>query len=118
MWRKRPGRRTARSRPTPRTWTAVITVDGYVQMLAARSERDDHDDQIMAAAHDAARLMRSTGAEYGQIDLFRHTQGVGDELVEWRTVTFDQRGLVVSANQMTEPYRDPISPTDGPDTTS
>jgi hypothetical protein len=47
--------------------------------------RDDHDEQIMAAAHDAARLMRRTGAEYGQIDLFRYIPGVGDEFVEWRT---------------------------------
>ena len=118
MWRKRTGRRIARSRAGPRTWTALITVDGSVQMPSARSERDDHDDQIMAAAHDAARLMRRTGADYGQIDLLRHTPGAGDEFVEWRTVTFDQRGLVVSANQMTEPYRDPISPADGPDSTS
>ncbi len=81
-------------------------------MRAPRSERDDHDDQIMAAAHEAARLMRRTGADYGQIDLIRHTAGVGDEFVEWRTVTFDQRGLVVSENQTTEPYRDPISPPD------
>jgi hypothetical protein len=39
----------------------------------------------MAAAHDPARLMRRTGAEYGQIDLFRYIPGAGDELVEWRT---------------------------------
>jgi hypothetical protein len=117
MWRKRPGRRSRRRRVPPRTWTAAVTVDGYVQMVASRSERDDHDDQIMAAAHDAARLMRSTGAEYGQIDLFRHTEGV-DEFVEWRTVTFDDRGLVVSANQMIEPYRDPIAPADDPDSPS
>jgi hypothetical protein len=115
MWRKRPVRRLAGSRSRPRTWTALVTVDGYVQMPTARSERDDHDDQIMAAANEAARLMRRTGAGYGQIDLFRHTQGVGDEFVEWRTVTFDQRGLVVSENQMAEPYRDPISPADGPE---
>jgi hypothetical protein len=114
MWRKRSGRRNASQPRGTRTWTAFITVDGYVHIPAARSERDDHDDQIMAAAHDAARLMRRTGADYGQIDLFRHADGIRDEFVEWRTVTFDQRGLVVSENQMTEPYRDPISPPDSP----
>jgi hypothetical protein len=40
-------------------------------MCHARSERDAHDDQIMAAAHDAAQLIHRTGAERGEIHLFR-----------------------------------------------
>jgi hypothetical protein len=120
MWRRRAGRSGRRLTDRPqraRTWTALVTVDGYVGLLAARSERDEHDDQIMAAAHDAARLMRRTGAEHGEIHLLRYSPGVGDELVEWRIVTFDQRGLVVSENQRTGPYRDPIAPMDEPDST-
>jgi hypothetical protein len=117
MWRRRQ-RRGSRRAAGPRIWTALITVDGYVQMPSARSETDDHDDQIMAAAHDAARLMRRTGADYGEIHLFRRVSSVEDELVEWRTVTFEERGLVVSENQKTEPYRDPIAPVDGSGSTS
>jgi hypothetical protein len=120
MWRRRSGRSGGGVTGRPqhaRTWTARITVDGYVALPAARSERDEHDDQIMAAAHDAARLMRRTGAEHGEIHLLRRSPSAGDELVEWRIVTFDQRGLVVSENQRTDPYHDPIAPADKPDGT-
>jgi hypothetical protein len=85
-----------------RTWTAVVTVPGYALMAAAFSERDEHDDQIMQAAHEALNLMRKSGADSGRIDLFRDTEGLGTEWVEWRTVTVDERGLVVSANQLTD----------------
>jgi hypothetical protein len=107
MWRRRSGRRTPSRLAGPRIWTAFYSVDGYIEMAATRSERDDHDEQIMAAARDVLRLMRRTGAEYGLIYLFRYTVGGGDEFVERRTVTMDERGLVVSANEKTEPYRDP-----------
>ena len=81
-----------------RTWTAVITVEGYNPMPATWSERDLHDDQIMQAAHDALRLMRASGAEVGLIDLFKDTGESGNQHVEHRTVSFDQRGIVVSQN--------------------
>jgi hypothetical protein len=81
-----------------RTWTAVITVAGYNPMPATWSERDLHDDQIMQAAHDALRLMRENGAEVGLIDLFQDTGESGNQFVEHRTVSFDQRGIVVSKN--------------------
>ena len=68
-------------------------------MAATWSERDEHDSQIMEAAHDAVRLMRSSGAESGIVDLFRSTgDDHFDEHVERRRVSFDERGLVVSAN--------------------
>jgi hypothetical protein len=81
-----------------RVWTAVITVAGYNPMVATWSDRDEHDDQIMQAAHDALRLMRAGGAEAGVIDLFKDTQEHGNEHVEQRTVSIDEHGIVVSAN--------------------
>jgi hypothetical protein len=81
-----------------RTWTAVVTVPGYAPIMASRSERDEHDSQLMRAAHDAVRLMRSSGAQFGMIDLFRSAGSYNDEHVERRSVTFDERGLVVSAD--------------------
>ena len=95
--RRRQAEQTGR-----RTWTAFVAVDGYARMVATPSARDEHDDQIMAAAHDAVRLMRSGGASSGRIDLFRDTEGPGTGWVEWRIVTVDERGLVVSANQLAE----------------
>lgn len=85
-----------------RTWTAVISVPGYNPMMAAWSERDQHDDQIMAAAHEALRLMASSDARIAVIDLFRNTRENGNEHVEQRTVRTDQRGIVVSANLTTQ----------------
>ena len=85
---------------THRTWTAVITVEGYFPMSATWSERDRHDDQIMQAAHEALRLMRTNGAEVGLIDLFRDTPETGNQHVEHRAVSVDQRGIVVSQNLM------------------
>ncbi len=84
-----------------RTWTAVITVAGYNPMPASWSERDCHDDQIMQAAHDALRLMRSNGAQFGVIDLFQDSPETGNQHAEHRTVTVDQRGIVVSQNLTT-----------------
>jgi hypothetical protein len=84
-----------------RVWTAVITVEGYNPMPATWSEKDDHDDQIMRAAHDALRLMRSNGAQIGLIDLFRDSPETGNQHVERRAVTVDQRGIVVSQNLRT-----------------
>lgn len=73
-------------------------------MLAAQSARDEHDDQIMQAAHDALRLMRAHGAEVGLIDLFQDTGGEhGNFHVERRTVSFDERGIVVSADTLGGP---------------
>jgi hypothetical protein len=73
-------------------------------MLAAQSARDEHDDQIMQAAHDALRLMRANGAEAGLIDLFQDTGGeYGNRHVERRTVSYDERGIVVSANMRDGP---------------
>jgi hypothetical protein len=73
-------------------------------MLAAQSARDEHDDQIMQAAHDALRLMRGNGAEVALIDLFQDTGGeYGNRHVERRTVSFDERGIVVSANMRDGP---------------
>jgi hypothetical protein len=40
-------------------------------MAATWSERDLRGDQIVQAAHDALRLMRSAGAQVGLIDLFK-----------------------------------------------
>jgi hypothetical protein len=92
-------RREAASGDRRRVWTAVVTVRGYAPMAATWSERDEHDSQIMEAAHDAVRLMRSGGAESGVIDLFRSTGDDHlDEHVERRSVSFDERGLVVSAD--------------------
>jgi hypothetical protein len=79
-----------------RTWTAVVTVEGYNPMPATWSGRDLHDDQIMQAAHDALRLMRSSGAQVGLIDLFKDTSESGNQHVERRSVSYDQRGIVVS----------------------
>jgi hypothetical protein len=42
--------------------------------------------------------MRSAGVEIGHIDLFEYTEEAGNQHVEHRTVTFDERGIVVSAN--------------------
>jgi hypothetical protein len=81
-----------------RTWTAVITVEGYNPMSATWSERDQHDDQIMHAAHEALRLMRASGAAVGLIDLFQDSPETGIQHVEQRTVTVDERGIVVSQN--------------------
>jgi hypothetical protein len=73
-------------------------------MLAAQSARDEHDDQIMQAAHDALRLMRANGAEVGLIDLFQDTGGeYGNRLVERRAVSVDERGIVVSADMRDGP---------------
>jgi hypothetical protein len=99
---RRSRRRHPAERAVSRTWTACVTVEGYARMVATLSARDNHDDQIMAAAHDAIRLMRSGGASSGRIDLFRATDGLGTEWVGWRIVTADERGLVVSANQLAE----------------
>jgi hypothetical protein len=84
-----------------RTWTAVITVAGYNPMPATWSDHDLHDDQIMQAAHDALRLMRSSGAPVGLIDLFKDSAESGNQYVEHRTVSYDQRGIVVSPNLLT-----------------
>ena len=84
-----------------RTWTAVITVAGYNPMPATWSDHDLHDDQIMQAAHDALRLMRSSGAQVGLIDLFKDSAESGNQYVEHRTVSYDQRGIVVSPNLLT-----------------
>jgi hypothetical protein len=74
MRQKRPGwRRTAKGEEH-RTWTACVTAEGYARMAATPSERDEHDDQIMQAAHDAVRLMGSSGAESGRIDLLPNTE--------------------------------------------
>jgi hypothetical protein len=54
-------------------WTAVISVPGYSPMSATWSEHDQHDDQILHAAHEALRLMRKSGAQFGVIDLFQNT---------------------------------------------
>lgn len=84
-----------------RTGTAAITVSGYNTMADTMSARDDHDDQIMQAAHEALRLMRSVGADVGYIDLFKYTEESGSQPVEQRTVGYDERGIVVSANLLT-----------------
>jgi hypothetical protein len=98
----------AADRDRRRVWTAVVTVRGYAPMAATWSERDDHDGQIMQAAHDAVRLMRSSGAQSGQIDLFRSTGDDHlDEHVECRSVSFDERGLVVSENLGAAGYAPP-----------
>jgi hypothetical protein len=77
----------------------VVTVPPYYTMVAAQSDRDEHDDQVMQAAHDALRLMRASGTEIGVIDVFQDTGGeCGNRHVERRTVSFDERGIVVSAN--------------------
>ncbi len=81
-----------------RIWTAVITVEGSNPMPATWSERDRHGDQIMQAAHDALRLLRTSGAQAGLIDLFQDSPETGDQHVEHRTVTVGQRGIVVSQN--------------------
>lgn len=81
-----------------RRWTAVITVAGYGPMASSFSEHDEHDDQIMHAAREAVRLMRRSGVNLGVIDLFENTEERGNQRVEQRTVRFEQRGLVVSAN--------------------
>jgi hypothetical protein len=93
----RIGRRVAAGK-RHRTWTGVITVEGYSPMAATWSDRDSHDDQIMQAAHDALRLMRAIGADVGHIDLFRETEESGNQHVEHRTVSLDQGGIVVSQN--------------------
>lgn len=67
-------------------------------MASSFSEHDEHDDQIMHAAHEAVRLMRRSGVNLGVIDLFENTEERGNQRVEQRTVRFEQRGLVVSAN--------------------
>jgi hypothetical protein len=90
------------ARSQRRTWTAVVTVQGHASMAAAWSDRDDHDSQIMQAAHDALRLMAASGAAVGVIDLFRNTGAEHDDHVERRTVSVDRRGIVVSADLMPE----------------
>lgn len=67
-------------------------------MASSFSEHDEHDDQIMHAAREAVRLMRRSGVNLGVIDLFENTEERGNQRVEQRTVRFEQRGLVVSAN--------------------
>jgi hypothetical protein len=57
-----------------RVWTAVISVPGYSPTSATWSEHDQHDDQILHAAHEAVRLMRKSGAQFGVIDLFQNTE--------------------------------------------
>jgi hypothetical protein len=57
-----------------RVWTAVISVPGYSPTSATWSEHDQHDDQILHAAHEAVRLMRKSGAPFGVIDLFKNTE--------------------------------------------
>jgi hypothetical protein len=42
--------------------------------------------------------MRSNGAQVGLIDLFKDTSEPGNQHVERRTVSYDQRGIVVSPN--------------------
>jgi hypothetical protein len=81
-----------------RIWTAVITVDGYNPMSSTWSENDCHDDQIIQAAHDAIRLMRINGARVGLVDLYQDSPDSGNQHVEQRTVTVDDRGIVVSQN--------------------
>lgn len=88
-----------------RTWTAVITVQGCASMAATWSGRDDHDSQIKQAAHDALRLMDKSGAAVGVIDLFRGAGDEPDEHLERRTVSFDRRGIVVSADLWPEILR-------------
>lgn len=87
-----------RAQRVARRWTAVVVVAGYFPMASSFSEHDDHDDQIMHAAHEALRLMRGSGAALGVIDLFENTEEHGNRRVEQRTVRVDQRGIVVSAN--------------------
>lgn len=65
-------------------------------MPATWSGRDLHDDQIMQAAHDALRLTRTDGAQVGLIDLLKDTNESGNQRVERRTVSYDERGIVVS----------------------
>ena len=93
------------ARSQRRIWTAVVTVQGFASMAAAWSDRDDHDSQIMQAAHDALRLMGESGAAIGVIDLFRSRGAEHDDHVERRTVSVDQRGIVVSADLMPEILR-------------
>jgi hypothetical protein len=97
-----------RRKPRRRTWTAVITVEGYNPMPASWNEADQHDDQIMQAAHDALRLMRKNGASVGIIDLFQDADESSSRHVERRTVRFGQDRIVVSAKLATEtdPLRD------------
>jgi hypothetical protein len=91
------GANVSRHKPD-RVWTAVISVEGYTSMPATWSEKDAHDDQIMQAAHDALRLMRTNGEQVGFIDLFRDSPETGNQHVEQRRVTVDERGIVVSEN--------------------
>lgn len=102
MLGKKKSERDGPAQDARRTWTAVITVAGYAPIAAGWSEHDDHDDQILGAAHEALRLMRNSGADVGIINLFRDTDGLGNEYVEQRTVTVDERGIVVSANKLAE----------------
>jgi hypothetical protein len=83
-----------------RVWTAVISVPGYSPTSATWSEHDQHDDQILHAAHEAVRLMRKSGAQFGVIDLFQNTEENGNQHVEQRTISFDERGMVISANRV------------------
>jgi hypothetical protein len=71
----------------------------YRPMSATWSEHYQHDDQILHAAHEALRLMHKSGAQFGVIDLFQNTEEHGNEHVEQRTVRFDERGIVVSADR-------------------
>ena len=45
--------------------------------------------------------MRSSGAQVGLIDLFEDSAESGNQYVEHRTVSYDQRGIVVSPNLLT-----------------
>jgi hypothetical protein len=84
------------ARSAHRTWTAVITVAGYSAMMAAWSEHDEHDDQLLHAAHEALRLMAASGAQVGGIDLFKNSEENGNVRYAFHTVSFDERGTVVS----------------------
>ncbi len=87
------------ARGARRTWTAVITVAGYGPMMAAWSETDEHDDQLLHAAHEALRLMATSGAQVGGIDLFRNREENGNVHYAFHTISFDERGIVISAGR-------------------
>jgi hypothetical protein len=80
-----------------RTWTAVITVDGYSPMVAAWSEQDGHDEQLLDAAHEALQLMRRSGVRIGGIDLFEDTEQGGNAHFAHHTVRIEERRIVISA---------------------
>jgi hypothetical protein len=43
---------------------------------------------------------RKSGAQFGVIDLFQNTEENGNQHVEQRTISFDERGMVISANRV------------------